>query len=278
MKKKSKNINKKLANLSKIVDAQMKDLEKNKDKIELERLDMAKNNPSCLSFWYPIISTLPGINTPKTKLFPIHFKDQLTLIDQEPTKESLQVIEQMKEFSKELGYPVFMKNSLFSGKHSWKNTCFVSSPDQFLPHLRHLTDFAYAVGCEESLYWIVREIIPTKAPFTAFNEMPVTKERRYFVKDGKVVFHHPYWIPSSIQDPSIENWAEELEKLNHESPEEIKELVSLSETVAKALPGFWSVDFLQDVNGKWYLIDMALGNKSFCWRDYPLGTTGLSLD
>lgn len=265
----------KLNKIAKVAEAQMKFLEENKDIIKKQREESALNNKTCLTYWYPKIKSLKAVLTPKTLIFPMHFEDQLSLLDQKPTDSFKEVIKKIKEEGKSLGSPLFLKNSLFSGKHNWQHTCFIKDLEKLEDHVGSITDFAYTVGCEESMFLILREFIDTKSPFTAFGGMPVTKERRYFVEEGKVTFHHPYWPPESIREPSIENWQELLEKLNQEPEDEIKYLKKLTEIVGQTLGGSWSVDWLQGSNGQWYLIDMAEKHKSFIWKNYPLGLKGL---
>ena len=260
--------------LKAIIENQLAEIEKNKDKIDQERNEAAKNNRSCLSHWFPVLQAL-GITVPETKMYPISIPDQFSMIDGTPTESVLKVIEEIKNGAKEFGYPVFIKNSLFSDKHDWKESCFVENENQILGHIRLITDMAYAVGCDEALYLVLRKMIPVDSPFSAFRGMPITAERRYFVKDGKVIFHHPYFPPQSIQNPSISNWQPLLDQLNQETPEEITLLKTQSEKIGSALCGFWSVDWLKSKDGTWFCIDMALGHRSYCWEDYPNGTVGL---
>lgn len=118
----------------------------------------------------------------------------------------------------------------------------------------------------------VREFLDTKPIlFTSdYGNMPVNRERRYFVRDGKVEFHHPYWPPSAVEEgkPTLDNWQEFLEDINRETPEEIIELTKLSEKIGKLFEhAYWSVDWLW-VNDKWYLTDMAIGERSYKWEKY----------
>jgi hypothetical protein len=239
-------------------------------------LEASNAYPTCLSHWYPVVSNIPEIKTPETAYFPIHFDDQLQALDRKLTPALLSTIEQIKVKAKEFGYPVFIKNSVFSGKHSWKYTCFVEKEEDIQDHFLAITDFAYTVGCDESLFWVVRKYLKPDALIHTDCDMPVTFERRYFIEDGKVVFHHPYWPESSLenQSPTPANWRDLLKITNEESDEEITLLKSLTEKVANVLPGNWSVDWLK-VGTKWYLIDMAEKHKSYIWKDYDLGTKGL---
>lgn len=271
----SDDLKNKMSKIKAAADKQMEWYEANKERLMQEREQAAVNNKNCLTYWYPKIKNLPGVLTPQTFIYPLHFLDQISLLDGKVPDAVKKVIEQITQDLPQLGTPFFLKNSLFSGKHNWNNTCFVHNPQELLNHIGALTDFAYCVDCGDSSFLIARSLIKTSAPFTAFNGMPVTRERRYFIQDGKVVFHHPYWPPFSIKDPSIPNWEPELAKLNTEPLHEIQELKLLAETVGQVLPGYWSVDFLQGTDGKWYLIDMAEGDKSFRWTDYPNGLVGL---
>jgi hypothetical protein len=103
--------------------------------------------------------------------------------------------------------------------------------------------------------------------------MPVNPERRYFINDGKVLCHHPYWIQAAITKPSIENWQEVLAEINTETTEEVQLLSGYAELIAKELPGFWSIDFCKAKNGQWYLIDMATGEHSWHPEDCPYNKT-----
>lgn len=262
--------------LSKIVAAQMAEYEKNKDKIQAEIRKKAEENKNCLSYWFPIVAAIPEIKVPDTKIFKVDYVDQLNALDKGVSEEIKKVVEEIKAVGKEWGYPLFIKNSLFSGKHSWKHTCFVEKEEDILNHFLALTDMGYAFGVDECLYWVVRKYLKPEALIYTDMDMPVTFERRYFVEDGKVTFHHPYWPPHALenQGPTPENWRELLVVTNHESDEEIKLLKHLTELVGEKFKGSWSVDWLK-VGDEWYLIDMAEKHRSYIWQDYSEGKKGL---
>lgn len=90
-------------------------------------------------------------------------------------------------------------------------------------------------------------------------------ERRYFIRDGQVTEHYPYWPAMAITEnnPDHVNWQELLAELNDEPKSEIEELTKQAQIIASTLPGYWSVDFAQHVDGRWFLIDMALGERSW---------------
>ena len=257
----------KKTNLKAAMQKHIDDYIKNKDTIQAQRLEEAKNNPNCLSFWYPQIKDLE-IKTPQTMIVEFNYNDLLNSLEDNISDSFKESLKKVEEACDAIGYPCFIKNSLYSGKHSWKYTCFVENRSKIKSHLKNLTDDCYCVGAGDSLFIIVRKLIETSPAFYAFEDMPITKERRYFVKDGKVTFHHPYWIPKAIHKPSCIDWEDKLTQLNWESDEEIQLLTHLSEKVSNAIDGAWSVDWLQDIHGDWYLIDMALEHNSFKWHDY----------
>jgi len=51
--------------------------------------------------------------------------------------------------------------------------------------------------------------------------------------------------------------------LNTETEEEVKLLTSYAKMVAEQFKGYWSIDFCKAKDGRWILIDMATGQKSW---------------
>ena len=51
--------------------------------------------------------------------------------------------------------------------------------------------------------------------------------------------------------------------MNHESDDEIRFLTNYALTVAKQFEGYWSIDFCKANDGRWILIDMARGKRSW---------------
>ena len=132
-------------------------------------------------------------------------------------------------------------------------------------------------------FWVVREFLPLRYAFTAFSDMPVAREFRFFLRNGKVECVHPYWPKSAIKNSSIpaSEWQSKLAQQNRLDDSERTFLVNLIE---KALAGsplcdrHWSFDMAQLVSNvvegeedSWVAIDMALGNQSFHWPDCELG-------
>lgn len=268
-----------MADLKDIINSMVPSKEESR-RISIKIHSEAKKNKTCLSYWYPRIKEgIPEILMPETELVFCNAGDKWHLFDGKKTPHIEDVVRRLTIAANKMGYPCFMKDGIFSGKHDWDNTCFIQGPDQIFKHLYNIAEMAETYGVMDvSLYFCIRKFIPTAPAFFAFNGMPVTCERRYFVKEGKVVFHHPYWIPDSIQNPTSDDWAELLEELNKETKEEVLYLKVLTEKIGILLGGAWSVDWLKDREGNWWLTDMAEAHKSFIWKDYPYGKMFLGND
>jgi len=221
-------------------------------------------NKDSLLYWYPKIKDLP-IPQPKTLWVVIDRAEWVSaLYGKNKIRE--EKITEIYNTARKIGYPLFLRTDHASGKHEWKDTCYVPSEDQLIPHVFRVIEFnelADILGLPYKAL-VFREFIELDWKFKAFwGEMPVSRERRYFIKDGKVLCHHPYWVEDAIRKPSIENWRELLKELNTETTDEIEILTGYAEMVARVLDGYWSVDFAYGKNGKWYLIDMATGEHSW---------------
>lgn len=225
------------------------------------------NDKSSMLYWYPKIKILP-IPQPKTEIYLLKEDEKL-----EGSKEIApdSVFENIKRQAIQIGFPLFLRTDQSSCKHSWKRTCYVKSLETMPENIVELMISSSMQGfmSYEDNALIVREFINLETSFKAFSgDFPVNKERRYFIKDGKVLCHHPYWYPSAVEgNTTQENWRELVGKLNYEDKEEIDILTEYAELVGHVVKGYWSVDFAKGVDGNWYLIDMAEGEKSFHWLE-----------
>lgn len=235
-----------------------------------------KRDPTCMSYWFPKLQAT-GVPVPQTHI--IELERGLSLDSEDPEHSS------SSEFLKQLyadidacatslgGYPVFLRTGHTSGKHQWKGTCFLQGKGNIESHVYRLwehSECASIIGLPTCV-WVVREMLKTQSPFTAFGGFPVTKERRYFIKDGEICGHHPYWVPEAVKDNTrFVCWEEALDKLNFQSASEMIELRALTQRVAMGFDGgAWSVDWLWTEDRGWVCIDMAEAHKSFIWREHP---------
>jgi len=222
-------------------------------------------------YWWPKATTPPRVvPMPETVMVKHHVRmsDQFGVSGIDTIERKVQAAVDR------VGMPVFIRTDQMSGKHAWKDTCYYDGSQELWKHITQL--------CEESwscdLFGVrvagfaVRQYIELDAPFKAFwGEMPVARERRYFVEDGEVLCHHPYWIEKAINRPSTSAWEGLLKKLNREPKHEIKTLTAYAEDLSCKLPGYWSLDFARAKTGGWYFIDAATGEHS--WHpECPIAT------
>lgn len=221
-------------------------------------------NKSSMLYWFHLVKELP-IPQPRTE-FVLSKDDWWKYLDGERLPE--QDIKTLKEAIKRMGYPVFMRTDLASGKHQYLHSSYVDSEDKVVQNLFGLIE----QNALRDMWFntiVVREFIHLDWKFKAFDGLPIASERRYFIKDGEVTCRHPYWIQDAIRFYGREKqwedttWKKWLQELNTESEVEIKILTNYAEMIASVLDGAWSVDFARDRDGKYWLIDMALAERSW---------------
>ena len=219
--------------------------------------------------WYPKIKDL-DIPQPKTETL-LFDKKTLNYLNNE---QFVLPMDKIKEIANRFGYPLFVRTDLASGKHDWVRSCYITKEEDLEKNIREVIYsnlLADIMGLDFRAL-IFREFIPMDSRFTAFyGKMPVNPERRYYIKDGKIQCHHAYWIEEAIEKGTDKkelpkNWKDIAKEINKETPEEVKLLSNYVKQVAKVFPkGYWSVDFCKAKDGRWILIDMAVGEHS--WHD-----------
>lgn len=221
--------------------------------------------------WYPLVKNL-CIPQPRTEIIPIKSRATFDWGDFIDGKATIEEMEQIKDACNKMGYPVFIRTDQLSGKHDWKNTCYVEKEEDLEPHLRALVEESLTAGIMglDVNAIVVRDYIKMDNLFTAFRgSMPVNPEIRFFVKDGSIQCWHWYWVEDAIRNPSVENWQDLLaETKDGITEKELTQLHEYAHDVAMKIAKWsdsdqWSVDFCRDAFGKWTLIDMALGKDSW---------------
>jgi hypothetical protein len=165
--------------------------------------------------------------------------------------------------------PFFLRTGHTSGKHQWSRTCYVADYLALEHHVAALVEES-AMGFPSLPVgtWAVREMVPT-SPICyceGYGGMPVVREFRFFIRGSRIEHSQPYWPPDAVEQgqPDRSDWAERLEAGRRLSLDDLQTLTALTQAAAAAVGGgYWSVDFLQDEDGGWWLTDMAEGEKSF---------------
>ena len=227
-----------------------------------------------LAYWYPVLQTI-NMRTPKTVI--VHTGGvNLEELTEGKKPDGLDVfLKRMKAELKNFTFPVFLRTGMTSYKHDWKNTCYLEKEKDLLNHIAKLTEASIIANIAgfpfDYSFWVIREMLETEPIFHSFSgQMPITKEYRFFIKDGKVQCYHPYWPKEAFEIMNVKLTKEknkklkEIQKLDKEDEEELK---AMANYIAQYFKGYWSVDFLKTKSGLWYCIDMATGDRSYHWSE-----------
>jgi hypothetical protein len=178
---------------------------------DLSNMDFKTN---CLSYWYPTAQKA-GIHTPETMIFKandavvdgIRNAFWMKPITQTQKNAIHSFLDLVKLEARRIKYPLFLRSGQTSHKHDWGDTCFVSCESSLVQNIQNIAEMNIMADMNGGLpidIWVIREMIKTKPYFYAFNNMPITKERRYFVRDGKVEEHFPYWPKNAFENLAID--------------------------------------------------------------------------
>lgn len=232
---------------------------------------MKSNNPNSATKWWPKIKDLP-VPKPKTEFITMENHECLKWLDKGIPDEVLHKIKIIIE--ENFSYPVFIRTDLMSGKHSYKETCYVENENVLSKNIFRLVDehFAPFMSHDNSLAaFMVRDYLNIKSKFKAFwGNLPVGVEVRHFIKNGEWEKGHYYWPKDSIIRPNKDNWEELVDEMIAEVREDFKKHKGLANLVGNAISGNWSIDFAKTEEGIWYLIDMARYEDSYMIEEQEL--------
>jgi len=227
-----------------------------------------------LCYWYPLIKDI--LPTPRTEIVPLEEGDIDVLFEALDGKGSPDMLRaHLISAASHFNYPLFMRTDFTSGKHDFLDTCFVQSSNDIFGHALALFEDTLCKDISIGAF-VFREFLQLESGFKAFRGLPISKERRYFVEDGKVLCHHPYWPEDAIRGEVLrkgDGWKAILKELNTETPEEIELLTAMAGTFSNLVPGAWSVDFAKmkhNIPHSWVLIDAAEAFRSWHPSDCPV--------
>jgi hypothetical protein len=223
---------------------------------------------NCLSYWFPILQSVVPANVPRTIIIPAP-PDGLTslLVGQQPDEWPMFLLA-LRGAGKAVGYPCFLRSGHTSDKHSWDKTCYIAKPEDFGSHVCSIVDFSECCSLIGLPYnvWAVREWLngPIIGTAPRYCNMPVRREFRIFIRDGKIQCGHPYWpVDALLSGGCNEDTMAQVEAMNHLGIDR-QGLHYLVSKVATVFDGYWSVDCLWTNQG-WFVTDMALGDDSWHW-------------
>lgn len=231
---------------------------------------------TALSYWFPLIHAA-GVPVPKTEIIKMPaaaqevawkaFDGQLGG-DISPFTEFCRAIETAAEA---LGYPIFLRTDHTSHKHGWEKTCFVRTAQDVAKHIFRLAEFSEMASLMGIPWdtWAVREFLPIMPVGYFYDGMPVNREFRFFVDDGKIRCVHPYWPDHALEDGGLNLSPEAYQDLcTPRTDEDAATIERLAQQAGRAVGGSWSIDLLETRRG-WFVTDMAEAHKSFHWADCP---------
>lgn len=229
---------------------------------------------SSFLYWYPKI--LGKLETPRSVIIPFSTRDAAQILsgDEGALSDLVDIV--ISELRNEhISFPVFFKTDFYSAKWYWVDTCFISSKNDLEKNIAYLLSSNQDDDCRPINALIFKQYIQPETKLSAFNNMPIGKERRYFIENKCVLCHHPYWNEEDIEffdEEYPDNWKEILHDLNIETEEEVEILTKGAELFGELIDddGYFSVDFMQGIAGNWYLIDVAEGHKSYHTEECPV--------
>jgi len=228
-----------------------------------EKMNYEQENKNNMAYWFPLLKQIK-MRVPKTILVHTGDCELIGLLDGEMPEKADIFFARLKSAILEIGFPCFLRSGMTSNKHSWKDSCFIESLKNLHGHIGSILEYSVLANIAglplDYSIWAVREIIPTKALFYDFHDMPITKERRVFIKDGKLICNHPYWPSNCFKREHSEN---EIRELQYISDDSYKELQLMAEYIGRWFTGYWSIDFLLDTKDNWWVTDMAVGERSY---------------
>lgn len=180
----------------------------------------------------------------------------------------------------------FIKNGGFSNKFEFDNCRILSS--NILKMTDQIININYQALCFDaggSSEMVAREFIqPPKNTPTIYSGMPLRCEVRVFYDfdKQKVLYAENYWDwdhchQAIAMDPTDKivyehEYPRILERYNAIYPLVI-DLINERMPLAKDMHGIWSVDVMESSDYEFYLIDMAIGQRSAYWDPVKAGVS-----
>lgn len=230
-----------------------------------------------LAYWFPKIEAA-GLPVPETRIVTTDV-ELMGLLDGEMPVGFEAFLSDLEKASWNVGYPCFLRTGHTSGKHDWSDTCYVAGPNHLGRHVAALVEasaLADVFGLPTRT-WVVRSLIKTTPLFRCerWRGFPVTREFRVFIRDDEFEAMYPYWPEDAVEQgqPDRDDWRDVLRVASEITDDDADKVTFLAGMASAAVGGgYWSIDFLQDEGGDWWLTDMADGDRSY--RPEPHNTQG----
>lgn len=257
--------------------------------------DYRREHENDFSFWYPKIKDC-GIPTPLSfytklpsaqkepeyarRLYQAFYMER-PKEDEEVVKAYLdeRIIPKLKEMK--LTGHVFVKNGRFSNKFNANGACNLRGLHELYRAIILINYEAMCCGAEGADEIVVREFIESPLGKTPciYNGLPLRPEFRVFYDfdAGKPIFTVNYWdydyvyphLYEATDKIVFEHERKRIEGAYNLYKEYVQQMVAETMQDAQGLSGQWSVDILLDERDKFWLIDMAIAQRSAYWEMRP---------
>lgn len=240
-----------------------------------------------VSYWFPKVENC-GIKVPKTfvKEIPVELFGHLFIDNPE---EDIDYIynwvknELMPSIPDELRGLIFIKNGAFSNKFDFSTCSIRCNPLEIARSIAEINYASLMFDTGGNTEIVIRERIPydEQKTMTIYNGMPLRNEYRIFYDfdNRKALYIANYWDWDYCHDAICRNASDRiiyeeiykpLEHIYNSNKDKVMKLVE-DHMQDVELSGIWSVDILEDEQGEFWLIDMALGHRSAYWNPEKAG-------
>lgn len=234
------------------------------------------------SFWYDKIKDC-GLNVPKSIIIKIDPTDPIIehfYLDD--YKEDTKIIQDwvdkhvVPEIDKAKFGLFFLKNSTFSNKFNAMDC--LSYRDRVAASVININYAALCLGAGGIDEIVIRERIEhdSSSTPTIYNGLPFRTEFRVFYDFDrqKVLYTVNYWdydyvYPNlhDLTDKIVFDYMKDKMQQSFEDNKETVEKLVTEHMTNVGLTGKWSIDFMLDESGKFWLIDMAVAESSAYWKE-----------
>ena len=239
--------------------------------------ERSKKNPNNMSYWLPFVSEI-GFTIPETQIIDIPFEwfkwlrsDDYATEKIEELTEYLRAEVESKGFSTDR--EMFIKTGVFSNKFVFRS-CKLDNIENIGKQFLEVYYNSALVGASNSSELVIREFIKGKEEKEKIYEgMPLNTEFRVFYdfENKEIMGIFNYWdtevMLENLRGKDKITFLDNFEKIEEEY--EIRKQAVIEEVeknIGKCeLEGQWSMDFML-VDGKIYLIDMAIAKESYYYN------------
>lgn len=188
------------------------------------------------------------INTPKQYQFCHYLPDSYSTIIGFTPKTTFKKLEgafDIDDFRIELEVfgdaPIIVKDYVKSQKHFWSEACFIPDASDSKQVAKVVNRFLELQGKDLNEGLVFREFVELEELTNhSKSGMPLTKEFRLFVKEGKAIAQFNYWDEGDYADTSID-------------------LRVFQSVISQVQSCFFTMDIAKTIGGDWIIVELGDG-------------------